>query len=263
MTLRGVLALIAGAACIGAAALAWTGRWRRWSRRTATGPLPLPITLLPGIGFALAGAGLWYLDVAKPLATLGLLALLAAIGLYLSAPQWWGPRWFREERERGVDPDLSDTLTALTYASGGRPAPGESSAEVLAGLVGDREPLERWGGIWIDAEGPDAGPAPHRLTRAGTTQVRLELFDDALAMKAVGLEDRLRGHATVGVIDRASFRAARVVPAGAGPDGVKRPGAGPRSLRARLVVDTDDESFLFEVTGAKRKAQRIEETLGR
>ena len=57
--MTGALLLISGAAILAVSALAWTGRWRSWHRQVLTGPLPAPITLLPGVGLALVGAGLY------------------------------------------------------------------------------------------------------------------------------------------------------------------------------------------------------------
>jgi hypothetical protein len=56
---------------------------------------------------------------------------------------------------------------------------------------------------------------------------------------------------------------ARVVPARAGTDGVVRRGIVGRSLYPRLVVDTRSGSLLFDVAGAKTKAAKIMQTLGR
>ena len=254
----GALLLVAAAVLLGASALAWTGRWRAWSRRIFTGPLPLPISLLPGLGLALIGAGLYELGAPMGVAAPFFVAFLALFALYVWAPPWWGPAWYREERERGVEPDLSDPATALSYAALTRPA--ERSTAAVAQRFAGHAPLERWNATWVEHE--NGGAKPHGLGRAGATQGKLELYRDGLAFRAVGLEDNLRGHATALAIDRAEFDAARVVPAGAGPDGRKRPRHGARSAFARLVVDTEHGPFLFEVNFAKRKASRISETLG-
>ena len=258
--MTGALVLLAAAAVFVASALAWTGRWRSWSRRVFTGPLPLPITLLPGIGFALVAAGLYELGVpAGPLIPL-FLVFLALFVIYLWAPSWWGPAWFREERRAGVGPDLSDPATALSYAALTSKPAGADSRAAVAERFGDREPIRRWKATWIEHE--DGGSKPHALGRAGATEGRLELYDDGLAFRASGLEDRMRGDATAVAVSREEFSTARVVPAGSGPDGQKRPRQGARSAFARLVVDTQYGPFLFEVNSAKRKAREISETLG-
>ena len=119
----GALVLVVAAVLV-ASALAWTGRWRSWSRRVFTGPLPLPITLLPEIGFALFGAGLYELGVpAGPLTPLFVIFLTLFV-IYLWAPSWWGPGWFREEQ--GVWRLVSSSAVALVEGlrSLGDRAPG-------------------------------------------------------------------------------------------------------------------------------------------
>jgi hypothetical protein len=258
--MTGALSLLAAAVMLVASALAWTGRWRAWSRRVFTGPLPLPITLLPGLGLALIGAGLYEFGIpAGPLTPL-LLGFLALFVLYLWAPSWWGPAWFREEQRRGIEPDLSDPATALSYGALTSKPAGADSRAAVAERFGGREPIRRWRATWIEHE--NGGEKPHALGRAGATEGRLELYDDGLAFRASGIEDRMRREATAVAISRGEFGAARVVPAGAGPDGRKRPRHAARSAFARLVVDTQYGPFLFEVNGAKRKAREISETLG-
>lgn len=190
LVMTGALALLAAALLLGAAALAWSGRWRGWSRRVFTGPLPLPITLVPGLGIALVGAGPYELGVPLAATAPFFVAFLALNALYLWAPAWWGPRWFRDERRDGIRPDLGDTATALSFAAlTGTPAEGRSAAAV-AQRFGGRDPLERWHATWVEHE--DGGEKPHALGRAGATQGRLELYDDGLAFRAIGLEDELR-----------------------------------------------------------------------
>jgi hypothetical protein len=65
------------------------------------------------------------------------------------------------------------------------------------------------------------------------------------------------------VVPAAEVTGARVVPARAGPDGVVRKGIIGRSLYPRLVVDTQSGPLLFDVVGAKAKAAKILQTLGR
>jgi hypothetical protein len=257
--MTGVLALAVGAGLLGAAALAWTGRWRSWSRQVLTGPLPVPITLLPGLGLAFTAAGIYELGAPLGVTMPFAVVFVALLVMYMWAPPWWGPRWFREQRRDGFQPDLLDPATALSYALLA-PTPEGSSRAAIAERFGQQEPLERWNAAWVVHE--EGGAKPHALGRAGATQGRLELYLDGLAFRAIGIEDRLRGGATAVAIDRSAFAQARVVPAGAGPDGRKRPRRGARSAFARLVVDTAYGPFLFEVNFAKRKARRIAETLG-
>ena len=253
-------ALIAvGVACLAGAALAWSGRWHRWSRRFLIGP-SLPITLLPAVGAGAIGAGLYETSGSSVATAVCFVVMVAGGILFLWSPAWFGPRWLREQRRKGIDPDLQDPLTALSVAALAAPPAEATSAAVLEERFGDRAPIERWSATWVQNE--EGGEKPHALGRAGTVGGKLELYEDALAFRAIAVEDRLRREPTVVLIERAEFGETRVVPAGAGPDGRKRPRQGPRSAFARLVVDTEFGPFLFEVNAAKRKARRIAETLG-
>ena len=256
----GILPLLGGAVVLGISALAWTGRWRSWHRQVLTGPLPAPITLLPGVGLALIGAGLYELGAPLVVSAPFLLALVALLVLYWWAPSWWGPRWLKEERRDGIQPDLNDPLTALSVGALAPPGPAASSSATVAEHLQDRTPLEGWRATWVQHE--EGGPKPHAFGLAGMVAGRLELYDDALAFRASGFEDRMRRQPTLVVIEHDAFAGARTVPPGAGPDGVKRPRKGPRSIYSRLVVDTTDGPLLFEVGAAKRKARQISETLG-
>lgn len=252
------LLLCTGMSCLAAAALAWSGRWRVWSRRVTTGPLPLPITILPGLGFGALGAGLHEAGVRSDATSLLFLPMVAGLVLYFWAPDWWGPKWLREERARGPQPDLSDPATALSFVAltSGPPAV-TSVGDGGVGRVG--EPLARWNATWLDDSlGTEK---PHGLGRAGAMGGRLVLHADGLVFESHGVEDRLRGGGTRLGIGRDEVLRARVVAAGADADGRKRDGRGVRSVFPRLVVDTRESQFLFEVNFAKRKAARIGEAL--
>jgi hypothetical protein len=252
------LLLIAGVAVLGIAGLAWSGRWRSWSRRFLLGPTMM-VTLIPGLALGLIGTGLSDATGSDAPGAVGMLGLVAGIVLYFWSPQWFGPGWLREERRAGIRPDMADPLTALSVAAlTSTPAAAHSTAHVAEHFHGT--PQERWNATWVEHE--NGGAAPHALARAGAVQGKLELYADGLAFRALGLEDRLRRTPTALMVPRDDLRDARVVPAGAGPDGVRRPGHGPRSAFARLVVDTGQGPYLFEVNFAKRKAARIRELLG-
>jgi hypothetical protein len=256
--MTGALLLIAGVVMLGIAALAWSGRWRSWSRRFLIGPTML-VTLIPGLGIGLVGGGLADATGSDGPGVVALLGLVAGAVLFFWSPEWFGPRWLRDERRAGIQPDLSDPLTALSFAAlTSTPAAARSTSHVAEHF--DGPPEERWNATWVQHE--DGGKAPHALARAGAVQGKLELYADGLAFRAIGLEDQLRGAPTVLTVPHDDLRDARVVPPGAGPDGVRRPGHGPRSAFARLVVDTGSGPFLFEVNFAKRKAARIRELLG-
>jgi hypothetical protein len=251
------LLLLVGIACLAAAALAWSGRWRAWSRRFPLGPLAVPITIVPGVGFAAIGAALYELSGQSVVTALCFAALVAGLVLNFWAPEWFGPRWLRRERARDPGPDLADPGTAASYVA--LTPRARASERQAREAFGDGEPVERWRATWVQDEG--ATERPHALARPGATQGRLELHPDGLAFSALDVEDRLRGHTTGALVSREDFRGARVVPRGAGPDGRARDGSGPRSAFPRLVVDTAAGPYVFEVNFAKRKARRIQETL--
>jgi hypothetical protein len=250
------LMLLAGTGLLAIAGLAWSGRWRAWARRFLIGPT-MPVTLVPGLGIGLVGGGLSEATGSDTAGALGLLGLVVGAVLCFWSPQWFGPRWLREARRAGIAPDLSDPLTALSVAA---LAPGAAQSPPHVAEHFHGSPQESWNATWVQHE--DGGPAPHALARAGAVQGKLELYPDGVAFRAIGLEDRLRGSPTVLIVPREDLLDARVVPAGAGPDGVRRPRHGPRSAFARLVLDTRAGAQLFEVNFAKRKAARIRALLG-
>ena len=250
--------LIAGVALLAIAALAWWGRWRRWARWSLLGPTML-VTLVPGIASGAIGGGVSEATGSDAPGAVGLLGMVAGAALYFWSPMWFGPRWLRDARRAGIRPDLSDPLTAVSFAAlAPAPAAAQSPAHVAEHF--DGPPEARWHATWVQHE--DGGPAPHALARAGAVQGMLELYADGIAFRAIGLEDRLRGSPTALTVPRGDLRDARVVPAGAGPDGVRRPRHGPRSAFPRLVVDTGAGAFVFEVNFARRKAARIRDRLG-
>jgi hypothetical protein len=89
--MTGVLLLIVAAGFLGASALAWTGRWHKWSRRVLTGPLPMPITLLPGLGLACVATGLYKLGAPMAVAAPFFVAFLASYVVYLCGDPGEGP----------------------------------------------------------------------------------------------------------------------------------------------------------------------------
>jgi uncharacterized membrane protein len=94
----GIALIVVGLTLAAAAALAWTGRWRRWAGRVILGPLPAPITLFPVLAVWLVVLGLVLTEAIasrSPLTAVALVLLVLGLVLYLWAPRWWGPRWYR------------------------------------------------------------------------------------------------------------------------------------------------------------------------
>jgi F0F1-type ATP synthase membrane subunit c/vacuolar-type H+-ATPase subunit K len=265
MTIVGVALMVFGLGCLAASALAWSGRWRSWASRFLTMNVITPLGFLPALGLFALVIGLLLADAAEPSSAavaIPFVFALALMALDFVGPKWFAPPWLRRERAEygGIRPDLSDPATALTY---GAVAAAEDDAPRSSDTVGRRfrgDPLAQWKAAWV--HGKEDGPKPHGLARAGVTEGRLWLYEQGLAFASGRIEDALRGDTSTAVIGREAVRGARTVPPRAGADGEPRPGPAARSMFRRLVVDTDDGSYLFEVMRANSKAKRIEETLG-
>jgi hypothetical protein len=255
----GILLLTIAAACAVATALAWSGRWSRWSQQVLA---PFPITIVPSVGAGSLGSGLAALGVTSSTSPLGMacfVVMLACFVMFLVTPRWWGPRWYRE-RDRDAEPDLGDPISALVMAGVRATAPADERASRSVAPADLGPALKTWKGSWI--AGDESRPAAHGLTHAGAVEGRLQLHEGAVSFVASRVEDLLRDEPTVLVIRTGELRDVRVVPRGAGVDGRPTEGHGSRSLFARLVLDTDDGSWLFEVQSARRTASRIGDELG-
>jgi hypothetical protein len=258
--------LLFGLACLVVSALAWSGRWRSWASRFLTMNVVTPLGFLPGLGLLAIVISLLLLDAAEP--SSAAVAIPSVIGIALMVldfigPKWFAPPWLRRERAEygGVRPDVSDPATALTYgAVAATEAGAPRSSDAVRRRFRGADPLAQWKAAWV--HGQEDGPKPHGLGRAGVTEGRLWLYEQGLAFASGRIEDALRGDTSTAVIARDAVRGARTVPPRAGADGEPQAGPAARSLFRRLVVDTENGSFLFEVMRANRKAKRIEETLG-
>jgi hypothetical protein len=256
----GVVPILAGAGTLFYVWRCWSGRSRRWATQAFTNQLVYAI--LPGLGAVLVAFGVVAL-VGGPVGNLLMAAavVLCLLGLVVLVfePRWWGPRWYHELRRSGPEPDLQDPLTALVTGATTPAAPFSSQAEAAEALGGTA--VARWRGSYV--HDPDARHREHGLAAVGAVGGHLLLYPGGLAFTANALEDRLRDRPTVVVVPAAEVITARVVPARAGVDGVVRKGIVGRSLYPRLVVDTRSGSLLFDVVGAKAKAAKILQTLGR
>ena len=241
------------------AVLAWSGRWRRWTRHalTADGGLVLggfPVVAVMFAFAALGGAGV----VPRGLAgAAGLLGGVAVIAFAWSAPSWLGPAWFRERPP--PTPDVGEPVTAAIVAAGS-PAPRPSPAQAAAAHF-DGEPLGRWNAVWIEGDewaADDTAP----YGRPGVVNGKLALYPDGVSFRASPMEERVRGHVVAVTFRTGELRAVRVVPAGAGADGVRRRTGHARSVFTRLVLESDDGAYLFEVQSARRRARQIADALG-
>jgi hypothetical protein len=262
--LAGAALILLAVACLAGSALAWTGRWRAWARRFPTFFVFTPLGFVPAFGLMLLAAGLILVGAGEPSSPAVAIVFVLAFPLLVLdfiAPKWFAPPWLQaERREHGVQADLTDPLTAVAYAAVGaseddRP---RSTATVRSRFRG-ADPLARWKAAWVF--GDEQGAGPHGLARAGVTEGRLWLYDDGLAFSAGTIEDVLGDGKRTAVIAREDVTGVRTVPARAGADGRPAPGPAARSVFKRLVVDTTDGSYLFEVVRAASKARQIEQTL--
>jgi hypothetical protein len=251
-----VLLFVLAAATVGAGVAAWSGRWRSWSDRVLYAYAPISVLPAGGIFFLVLGLVQAHVFSARsPIAALALLLAVGGVVIAIWQPAGYGPRWFRE---RPRVPDLSDPVTAAAVAYGVRKGLGEhSSAAVAERRFAGAERVARWRGNWLSGD-----PGAPTEARADVRDGHLDLYADGLAFSASDFSDRLRQEAAVLILERAEVRQARVVPRGAGVDGHPRASDATRSAAARLVIDTDQGPYLFEMNFAKRKARQINQVLG-
>lgn len=246
-----IVLVLLGGALLGVAWMCWTGRWRRWA---SIAMLPaMPISAVPGLGLCLLLAGL-----AGPLPSpfsgvlygIGVLASAAGLVIALWDPDRFGPRWFRE-RDRAFDPSVP--VNAAVAASV-RPAPRESSEAVARARMGGAEPSERWRAHLVS----DEHGRPSALQRSGLVRGNLLLYPEALVFAADSREDEMRGSAVVEVLPAGSVVSVERVPSRSRADGTRRRAPDlPTMYRSCLRVDTEAGAFVFETSGAGRRAQEL------
>lgn len=229
----------------------WAGRSRR-ARAWAGQPLQHPLVLgtLPAMVLLLFSFGLQgvfgdaVLPLSAPLFLLSFVVLLFAF----YTPGWWGPRWFHRMSDRDKV-NTRDPLNAAAITMLAGRSPGTSAVRAAEAFSGRGKPVGRWPGGYI--YDPDTAERTHGMSRCGTVDGTLTLYPQGLTFAASKAEDELQEHETVLVLPREEISAARVVSARAGVDGVARRGFFHRSPFPRLVVETRERSYLFDVSWGK------------
>jgi hypothetical protein len=239
--------------------MAWTGRWRSWTGELILGSLPVPITMMPALAVFFLGVGLGLVGAVGPAVPgIAVFVLIPGIVLFLWAPGWWGPGWYREADKpfESDDPsklNLKDPLTALAYASSQPAPPRKPLPEPFRG-----RPLTSWKGNFVERDEPGMRNV---MARKGKVEGRLNLYEAGVTFAAEGLATRMEEPPDPIVVEADHVLDVRVVPAGAGPDGKKRHNTGLRSLFKRLVIDTPDGPLLFEVQRATEVQRQISDAL--
>lgn len=255
--------VLLGAALIGFAGWSWLGRSRpaRWWVRSWEGD-SLVLGVLPGMGLVLFGLGLVAV-FDGPLQIVGSLLWLCGFPLFLIGfitPRWWGPAWYRHmssSQRRAAQRDPVGTFVRSRSS-----ASSVSSAELAARAFGaDSRPVATWRAGYVhDA---DTSERHHSLSRRGTIDGTLATYSQGVVFAASRTEDGLRGEPTVLKLGREVLTGARVVPARAGTDGKPRAGRLYRSPFPRMVLDTVEDSHLFEIAWgrAQQAATVVNRTL--
>lgn len=95
-----VVFLVLGPLVLYGAYAAWTGRWRDWASAIPN----VPLTLFPSVGLMLVGSGIFGVFpstvtavIAAPFFIVGLAGIPMVVFVLLDF-DWFGPRWYREEK---------------------------------------------------------------------------------------------------------------------------------------------------------------------
>jgi hypothetical protein len=252
--------LLIGAGLLAVSAWGWAGRSRqaRWWVGRPFGP-QLALGVAPGLGLIVFGVGLLTIFgpeltlVVAPPVLLGVVLELA--GMFSLIPRWWSPRWYRELPTGSRGYDTTGALAAAMVGFMGRP--GVTSAGEAARRFGRDRPLGSWHSGWVyDA---DTDERVHGMSRTGTIEGRLTLYEKGIVFAATRAEDVLRGKSTVLAVPAGDITGVEVVPARAGADGRPRKGWLYRSWFPRLAIQTADDVHLFDVAWGRagQVAERV------
>ncbi len=249
-------------------AWSWRGAssWARWwvgnelEEMLVRGVIPAWVLLSVSVFIQAAGDSSPYESAAGNATFVGV-CVAALLFLWtlspIPLPRWWAPAWFRDLDEQGRRPRTRDAFDAVVALS--ELQPSQHSSEIVSGRLSSTRRLGSWRGNWV--YDPDSLERAHGLTGRGSVEGRLTLLADGIVFAANRAEDSLRGKPTVVEIRGSEVTGSRVVPARAGADGVPRRGVLYRSLWPRVVVDTNESAYVFEVMRAGKVAAQIRSAL--
>lgn len=140
--------------------------------------------------------------------------------------------------------------------------PGSSADKASRAFGSFAQQFDKWRGGYV--YDPDTKQRAHGMAQRGTVTGKITLYAEGVTFGATKSEDALREQETVLVLPIGHITDARVVPARAGVDGVPRRGRLYRSPLPRLVIDTSDGSYLFDLDwgGAKKVAEQVRMAAG-
>jgi hypothetical protein len=219
-------------------------------------------------------------------AALMAVGMVSVIAQSFTTRKWWGPRWYREEARalRRVERDVAagrdpspDDLAAITSVQLVDDALGiepddDAEREVISGwaLLQFRRP-EAWG---RELAATVFGDAPIAVWRARYVPLpdvvyevqgrlvideargRLEVHGDGVVFYGSWLLDWVRGSPVVAACYKSSIKSIWVVPPGANAQGEIIDDA-KHCSHDRIVIHHDDDTFIFAMAEAQRRAAEL------
>ena len=238
----------------------WGSRWwvgdRLWERWV--------LWVMPAGGLLVCNANLRLVPLGQPLAevrdaatvwmAIGLgLAIFWGVVPLLPIPRWWGPRWFRDMTPEERRPEFISAVAVLgTMAKG---TAGQTGVADTVPPFQDSPILGDWSVAYIyDTK---TTKRAHAMAVRGGVAGKLTAHDAGLAFASSKLEDSIHGKPIVVAVSRGDLKAVRIVPARADANGVRAKGFFLRSPYPRLVIDTDQGAYVFEILRAKKAAEAL------
>jgi hypothetical protein len=244
----------------------WYGRYRQWSVNDTQGSFIVYSAPAMAVG-ALLGAITLICLVVVPVRIVSQVLLAGAlltpmVGIFASAikPRWWGPRWYHQVRLELFFPNREEYDPVIEVRQID-PEPGAklSSSELAADMFDGQPIADRCRCYFIQE--PNKGLRKYGVRHVLSWSGALEIRSTGLAFVPGRFTEKMRGGPHVIPVEAEAVQRVWVVPPGAEPDGYRRVGL-PREIWSRIVVKTEDETFLFSVPQAQERAKTISEVLG-